>query len=305
MILGVIAMTVAGGLVTLTSQYNAAIGRRLGGLKATLIFMTTGAIASLAIALLTNEGVAGWASWDIKTYHLVPGVLNIASVSAVLMLVARQGAMLTTAGMFTGQVVTGLILDSTGALGVPLIHVTWLRIVSAILLIAGVIIVVVPGTLKRSPLSNRAPIQATWFLPGAMALGAVNGLMQAVNADLGLRIGVMYAVFMFLAPGAVIVAVFTLLGTNRRTTGAGKTLGFRVRHLLPGLMNVVVLSLSILLLPTTGLQVLVATKFTANLFTAAMVDLFGAFGMPRYALSARRVTGLCCLVPGVILSVFR
>lgn len=290
--------------MTLTSQYNAAIGRRFGVLRTTLVFMATGAVASLTIALLTNDGAARRASWDIEAYHVLPGLLNIASVSAVMMLVARQGAMLTTAGIFTGQVVTSLILDSTGALGVPLIHVTWLRVVAAALLIAGVATVVMPGMPKGSSRGNIAPTHMM-FLVSSIVLGAINGLMQAVNADLGLRIGVMYAVFMFLAPGAATLAVITLLAINRRTTIAGEPWGFRAQHLLPGLMNVVVLSLSILLLPVTGLQVLVGTKFTANLFTAAMVDLSGAFGMPRYALSARRVVGLCCLVPGVILSVFR
>lgn len=305
MLLGVLAMTVAGGLVTLTSQYNAAIGMRFGVLRATFLFMATGAVASLVIAVTTASGAGTHSILSIELYHLLPGLLNIASVSAVLTLVARQGAMLTTAGIFTGQVVTGLVLDSTGALGMPLIPVTWPRILAATLLIVGVVIVVTARMLKAEQVGGTLPPLTRWLLPSSIALGVVNGLMQAVNADLGLRIGVMYAVFMFLAPGALILAVVTFLVRHRRRAPSIGPRGIRPRHLLPGLMNVVILSLSILLLPIAGLQVIVGTKFTANLFTAAMVDFFGAFGMPRYALNTRRVLGLCCLVPGVILSVFR
>lgn len=304
MTIGAIVMFCLGALVTVTSQFNASLGRRLGVWRATFNFMLTGAVASLGVAFVLH-GLPRFAGAGLEPYHALPGLLNVLTVAAVVVLVNRQGAMLTTAGVFTGQVVNGFVLDSLGAFGLPVIQVTAVRSLAAVLLILGVAIVAVPARAQDREASRRGVIGSVGLLGASIALGALNGLLAAINGQLGQAVGTFYTVFLFLAPGAAMLWLRHGRAWRAAATSDAVAMRFEPTFLVPGLMNVVVLSLSYIFLPVTGLQVMVGAKFTANLSSAALVDTFGLFGMPKYRLSPRRLAGLGCLVPGVLLSVLR
>lgn len=291
------ALALLGVVGSFSSALNGLVGRRLGTLPATLVFLGVGALACVPLILLfESDGIGALAG--LPWYLYVPGLINVFLISNLIYVVNRIGTVLTLSAMFSGQVVLSNVLDHIGFLGLPTIPITLLRASAVFVLIAGILIAVSPprrDTPRTSqPSALRQP--ALWM---AFLQGAVLAVVTALNAVVGIEAGPFMSTFLFLAPGSVALLVWFW-----RVRPPVSFTQVRPAFLLPGSLNVVGIAGGVLLVPIVGLQFTTAARVTASLITGLYIDRQGMFGLPRQAISRQRIVGTVILTLGVIMTIF-
>jgi transporter family-2 protein len=136
-------MVVAGGLIALQAPINAMLGRSVGTFAAASVSFAIGTLALVAITVLIGGGFgdlgqAGSLSW----YYLTGGVLGAVYVTSALATVATLGAGGVTAATITGQLVTAVVADRLGVLGLEQRELSAGRIAGVALLAVGTYLVV-------------------------------------------------------------------------------------------------------------------------------------------------------------------
>lgn len=139
----VLLMVVAGGLIALQAPINAMLGRSVGTFAAASVSFAIGTVALVAITVLVGGGFgdvgrAGSLSW----YYLTGGLLGAVYVTSALATVTTLGAGGVTAATITGQLVTALIADRLGILGLEQRDLSAGRVAGVALLAVGTYLVV-------------------------------------------------------------------------------------------------------------------------------------------------------------------
>ena len=139
----IVACVLAGGLLPLQAAMNAAIGMQTSGpLFATAVNFFTGTVimAVVLTALRTPwptsaqfSGVPWWA-W-------LSGMCGIVLVTTTLQAAPKLGASFTFAAIIAGQVGISLLCDTLGWLNYPQQELTAGRVIGALLLVAGVVLI--------------------------------------------------------------------------------------------------------------------------------------------------------------------
>lgn len=133
----------AGAAVPFQAGANAALGRLLGHpLWATLISLAVSVLMVLPALLLMRAplpqlsalGQAPWWAW-------LGGVAGVAYITAALILTPRLGAAGFIVCVIAGQVLSSLIIDQWGLMGLPMRPVNGLRIAGVALIIVGMLVV--------------------------------------------------------------------------------------------------------------------------------------------------------------------
>ena len=132
----------------------------------------------------------------------------------------------------------------------------------------------------------------------AFLQGCVLATFGALVTVLGQRVGVFASTFVYLAPGAVLVIPWILL-----SGGSLRLAKVRPSSVLPGALNVLGIAGTVVLIPLVGMQMLTAALVTAAMLAGLQIDRLGLFGVPRKAVSMRRVIAVLVLTAGVILTV--
>ncbi len=133
----------AGGFIALQAPINATLGRSIGTFAAASVSFGIGTLALVLITLLIGGGFgqlgeAGSLGW----YYLTGGVLGAVYVTSALATVRVLGAGGVTAATITGQLVTAVVIDRLGVLGLPERSLSVGRVIGLALLAAGTYLVV-------------------------------------------------------------------------------------------------------------------------------------------------------------------
>ena len=134
----------AGAAITIQAPINATLGRGLGlPVAAAAVSFLAGALMLMLITavLAASQGVAiNWrapAGWTF----LVGGALGAVFVTSTILLAPRLGVTAMAAFIIAGQLMTGLILDRIGFMGLPVQEISMGRIAGVGLLITGALMV--------------------------------------------------------------------------------------------------------------------------------------------------------------------
>jgi len=98
------------------------------------------ALVACAVALSTRPQVTAFG--QVPAWAWLGGLLGATYVFAVTLLGPRLGAVALVALVLAGQLGAALLLDHFGALGFPKAAVTLPRVLGAVLLVAGALLVV-------------------------------------------------------------------------------------------------------------------------------------------------------------------
>jgi len=142
-LLGLLIACVAGAVVPVQAGANAALGRALGHpLWATLISLGVSVLAILPVMLaqrvpapqlaLAAKGPLWW--W-------IGGVLGVFYISNALILAPKLGVSNFIAAVVAGQMVASLLLDHYALAGFVARPITTVRLIGALLIVAGVVVV--------------------------------------------------------------------------------------------------------------------------------------------------------------------
>jgi bacterial/archaeal transporter family-2 protein len=134
----------AGAFVTIQAPINAELARGLGmPVAAAAISFLVGALVLVVVSLAFSTAQGHVLNWRAPApwMFIAGGVLGAAFVTSTILLAPRLGATAMMAFLITGQLMTGLLLDRFGFLGLPVHEITPGRIAGVGLLMAGALLV--------------------------------------------------------------------------------------------------------------------------------------------------------------------
>ncbi|MCC6411671.1 MAG: DMT family transporter [Saprospiraceae bacterium] len=134
---------IAGAILPVQAALNARVGQIhqnpfwpslisfLVGTVALAVYILIARVPTPTMTLLKQTPIAYW----------TPGLLGAVYVTSVVLITPRLGVTLTFAMIVTGQMLIALLIDQYGLMGVPIKEISPLRILGALLLVAGVVLV--------------------------------------------------------------------------------------------------------------------------------------------------------------------
>jgi transporter family-2 protein len=134
----------AGAFIAIQAPINAQLARGLGvPVAAAAISFLSGAIVLGVITFLTTRTQGLVIDWKAPAPWLfvVGGVLGAVYVTSTVLLTPRIGAAALMAFLVAGQLLAGMLVDKAGILGVAVREISMGRIVGAVLLLAGAMMI--------------------------------------------------------------------------------------------------------------------------------------------------------------------
>lgn len=132
----------AGAALATQVALNGKLKAHLGTpVQATLISLAVGAVAALAICLIARYPwpdrasllATPWSAW-------AGGLLGVVYLSATVIVAPRLGVAATFGLVVVGQIVTALVMDHFGLLGVPVNPLSTWKLLGIALVIGGVVV---------------------------------------------------------------------------------------------------------------------------------------------------------------------
>jgi transporter family-2 protein len=304
-VLAVPVLLVVGSLLALQAaanvQLSAAIGSPVG---ASALQLGLGAAVLVAAALAVGALDTFAQLGRVEPWHLAGGLGSAVYITAGILLFPRLGAVVTIGLFITGQMLTSLVLDGAGLLGVPRDPVTPGAVAGAVAVLAGAALIVRAQEVARDGGPPVVPGRAGWWLL-AVTAGGVLPVQGAVNArlreDLDAPVGVAAVSFLLatLAMG-VVVGGFLGAGRLRRPDASG------LRRLpwwgwLGGLVGAGYVVSMFLFIPEIGAAPTVALTVAGQQVAGVAVDRYGLFRLPQRPVTGLRLAGVAVLLAGVVL----
>ena len=133
-----------GALIAFQPPANAALGNHVGDLGAAFVSVVISAL--LVTVLLLAFGHPGRLSGlsAFKPEYALGGVAGGAVVAISLVAVRPLGAGGVTAALVAGQLLAAIVIDRLGLLGLHQIAIGWERVLGAVLVIGGAVLITRP-----------------------------------------------------------------------------------------------------------------------------------------------------------------
>jgi transporter family-2 protein len=288
-----LAIVAVGIQLALQAPINSALGSHVGRLAASLVSFVVGTFVLLALVLVSGELGGLAAVLDQPVWQSAGGLIGASFVAVATLTVARIGAGAVVAATVTGQLLSSLVIDDLGLVGVDTEPLTSIRVLGAVLLVAGTVLVV----MERHPGREQA---RSWKLavPAVFVVGLAVGFQHPMNGELGTAIGELNAGLINFVVGTALLAV--LVGASGRAAALGR-LGEAPRwQLVGGLIGVVTVVASLSAVPVIGAAALTAALVTGQLVGSVALDRFGAFGLDVRPVDVRRAAGVLLLLGGTV-----
>lgn len=326
-----------GAQLALQAPVNNRLGDSVGRLAAALVSNTVGtAILVVCFLVVLALGVVGGSEGPAGLFHvpawqLLGGLSGGLWVAMSAIAVGRIGAGTVAAATITGQLVSALVIDQFGWLGIEQRPATALRLAGVVLLVIGTVLVArrparrgdgghpsgragaanaagpVGGAIRAgaSRTGAAAPAEAVERHPGLVAaifaVGLAMGFQHPLNALLSDTVGDVTSSLVNFAVGTLLlVAAVGFTGRFARFRGMRRP---RPLYLLGGLFGVIVVVASIVVVKIVGATVLFAALITGQLFGSVVLDRMGAFGLDPRPLDPKRLAGLLLLLAGTVAAV--
>ncbi|MDO9536620.1 MAG: DMT family transporter [Bacillota bacterium] len=134
----ILMAALAGSVMAIQGTINAALGKIVGLLEATLIVMVIGVITALVVLypLGLGKGSMGKIS-EAPWFTFLGGLLIVIITYAVAASIPRVGVATATTAIVAAQVSTAVIIDHFGLFGMEAIPFSWWKILGLVLLAAG------------------------------------------------------------------------------------------------------------------------------------------------------------------------
>jgi bacterial/archaeal transporter family-2 protein len=139
----IIVAIIAGALLPMQAAMNHKIGQTMGNtLWASFISFVVGAVGVFAYMLISKVPLSLLSNAkNVSPTLWLAGFMGAFYVSSIIVLIPRLGVALAFGLIIAGQMLSSLMLDQIGFLGMPIKEISWLRMLGAGLLVAGVVLI--------------------------------------------------------------------------------------------------------------------------------------------------------------------
>lgn len=304
-----------GGLIPIQTAANSRLRIAVGDkpvVSAMVSFSMALVVAVVATAVLQGNPVPQLND-ATPWWGFIGGVMGVCFVLGNILLFPRLGAVQTVVLPILGQVVMGLVIDRFGLFGAPALEVSWLRVLGAFVVLAGIVVVLRAGRRqaagrrsaavsgKRSAaVSGDADGAELWLyrLLGVM-VGVGSSIQTAVNGYMGTIVGSsLHASEINLAIGLALLVLAALVTSPRQLVrkpdpGPGWMW-------LGGLVGATFVIAGATLSPLIGTATTVIAFNAGTIAAGQVLEARGAFGARKNPLTATRLVGLVVIFLGVL-----
>ncbi len=276
-------------------------------IQAAFISFLTGTLLLGVIALLSGSpwfapGARGGLPW----WAWLGGLLGAFNVAMSVYLAPKLGALTLALSIICGQVLASMVLDHNGWLGYPRIELSPERVLGALLIVAGVLLVSRTHPLGAAAgahagaLPSKSP-DRYFLLACSIAIGCSLASQAGINAELrtALSSPVQAAFFSFLLGTLALGLLAATTGRDWFRPGALAATPWWAW--LGGLLGAFIVTMSVFLAPRLGALTLAIAIICGKVFASLVLDQRGWLGYPRVPLTMPRVVGTVLLVLGVML----
>jgi bacterial/archaeal transporter family-2 protein len=135
-VLVIIVGLIGGIAVGIQSPIAGTMGQKIGGTASSVIVHLSGLIFSLVLLVLRGgEKIRDWHT--LPWYMLCAGIFGLILYQSINVTLPRLGATTMLALIIIGQLLTGIVLDSFGWLGVTARPIEATRLIGIVILLVG------------------------------------------------------------------------------------------------------------------------------------------------------------------------
>ncbi len=133
-------MFLGGAAATIQPSINARLAQKIGVIESATVSFAVGTLALVLLALTVSPGSFRGLP-EAKSWELTGGFLGAFCVAITTLVVPRIGTLATMATLISAQLIIGMVLDHFGLFGLRGAPLTPRRIVGAVVLVAGVYLI--------------------------------------------------------------------------------------------------------------------------------------------------------------------
>ena len=224
--------------------------------------------------------------------------MGVCFVLGNILLFPRLGALETVVLPILGQVVMGLLVDRFGLFGAPAMPVSWMRVLGAAVVFAGIVVVLRSG--RRPVLEGDAEgLELAIFRVLGVLVGVCTAIQTSVNGYMGGIAGSsLHAGEINLAVGAVLLLVAALMTSPRQLVRRPEPGPWWMW--LGGLVGATFVISGATLAPLLGTATTVIAFNAGTIAAGQALEARGAFGARKNPLTATRLAGLVVIFLGVL-----
>jgi len=265
-------------------------------LIATVFLALTSLLTHSAILISPHTmALVPWWAW-------LGGVVGVIGLTANILLFPVLGSVQTVIMPILGQILMSLLIDNFGWFRVSPKPLNFLKIVGALVLIVGVILIVVVPTLGTSNEKNQSKSLWIWQIAGIIA-GMLVASQSAINGELGVVLkSSMHAALISFAVGSIILLVVVGLVQRDLTDiklafGKGKPWWIWIG----GFLGALFVFGNAYLVPLIGTGAVVVLALLGQMLSSLVVDQFGLLGATIKKIVPIQIVGIVVMFVGVAL----
>ena len=291
-----------GGLIPIQTAANSRLRLSVGNkpvVSALISFSVALLVAVIATAVLQGNPVPQFADGvSVPWWVWLGGVMGVCFVLGNILLFPRLGALETVVLPILGQVVMGLLVDRFGLLGAPAMPVSWMRVLGAAVVFAGIVVVLRSG--RRPVLEGDAEgLELAIFRVLGVLVGVCTAIQTSVNGYMGGIAGSsLHAGEINLAVGAVLLLVAALVTSPRQLVRRPERGPWWMW--LGGLVGATFVISGATLAPLLGTATTVIAFNAGTIAAGQALEARGAFAARKNPLTATRLAGLVVIFLGVL-----
>jgi len=291
-----VAIVAVGLQLALQAPINSALGRHVGRLAAALVSFGVGTVVLLLLVIATGAIADLGTLGEVPFYQLLGGLIGAGYVATTTLTVARIGAGAVVAATITGQLMSSLLIDDMGLVGIDAVPLSFLRLCGALLLVAGTLLVVrrkaSDAGLERSDLLALFAVFVVGLMVGIQH--PLNGLLAETSGDL------LAALTNFVVGSALLLVIVVVTGRAPKLAGVRQAPPWK---LIGGLIGVITVVAALSAVSVIGAAGLTAALITGQLIGSIALDRAGAFGLTVRLITPARAAGAALLLTGTLLSI--
>lgn len=291
-----------GGLIPIQTAANSRLRMSVGNkpvMPALISFSSALFFAVVATTVLRGNPMPQFSA-DVPWWGWLGGVMGVCFVLGNILLFPRLGALETVVLPILGQVVMGLLVDRFGLLGAPAMPVSWMRVLGAAVVFAGIVVVLRSG--RRPVLEGDAEgLELAIFRVLGVLVGVCTAIQTSVNGYMGGIAGSsMHAGEINLAVGAVLLLVAALATSPRQLTRRPEPGPWWMW--LGGMLGAFFVFGGAALSPILGTGTTVIAALVGNIICGQVLESLGVgTGGRRSVPTPYRLTGLAIVLAGVVM----
>ena len=299
-------ITLAMGLLM---PFQTAANSRLRGVVgpayvSTLVSFSVSTLALLLVSLVAGIPImptgamidtAPWWSWFV-------GLFAVVTITIAIHLFKEIGQLQAMIIPMFSQLIFSLLIDHYGWFGATVMPLAGNRIIGALLLILGIVMVVIlPRLGAKQQTANKGSRLVMWQLL-AVASGCLSASVTGAYPVLGAAVGnpVQATTLAFFVATVVLLLLCTLNGSVR-LVGKAFSRQYPWWMWTGGLCGAMIVFGNAWLVPKVGVGVFSMALLVGQLALSMLMEHFGWLGAPRKAITWVKIVGILLMLGGVAL----